>query len=169
MNRTVAAGAPPRRVSIAGAADRRCHGHRAGAARPCPLSLAVLSIAMQETTMPYVDGFVFAVPTANRQAFLDHAGAFDRAFLDAGATRVVEAWGDDVPEGRLTDFRRAVQAAPGETVVFAWVEWPDKASRDAGNRKVMEDPRMASGAEQMPFDGKRMIFGGFEVVLDLAR
>jgi uncharacterized protein YbaA (DUF1428 family) len=119
--------------------------------------------------MPYIDGFVIAVPTANRDAFIGHARAIDPVFLDAGATRVIEAWGNDVPEGRLTDFRRAVQATPDETVVFAWVEWPDRATRDAGNRTVMEDPRMSGDASSMPFDGRRMIFGGFETVLELHR
>ncbi len=118
--------------------------------------------------MSYIDGFVIAVPTANRQAFHDHARSFDPLFIEAGATRVVEAWGDDVPDGTLTDFRRAVQATADETIVFAWVEWPDKATRDAGMKKMMEDPRMDPAANPMPFDGKRMIFGGFQTLLDLA-
>ena len=119
--------------------------------------------------MPYIDGFVIAVPTANRQAFIEHARSFDPLFLEFGATRVIEGWGDDVPAGKLTDFARAVQAGPEETVVFSWIEWPDKATRDAGTRKMMEDPRMTSGAADMPFDGKRMIFGGFECVVELGR
>lgn len=122
--------------------------------------------------MAYIDGFVIAVPTANRQAFIDHASHFDPLFLELGATRVIEAWGDDVPDGKLTDFRRAVQATPDETVAFAWVEWPDKATRDAGMKKMMEDPRMdpANPANpKMPFDGKRMIFGGFERVLEVKK
>lgn len=120
--------------------------------------------------MPYIDGFVIAVPTAGRQRFIDHASHFDPIFLELGATRVVECWGDDVPDGTLTDFRRAVQATADETVVFAWVEWPDKATRDAGMKKMMADPRMdpANPANPpMPFDGKRMIFGGFERVLEV--
>jgi len=117
--------------------------------------------------MSYIDGFVIAVPTANRQAFHDHARSFDPLFLEFGATRVVETWGDDVPDGTLTDFRRAVNATADETVVFSWVEWPDKATRDAGVRKMMEDPRMDPKENPMPFDGKRMIFGGFESLLDL--
>ena len=119
--------------------------------------------------MSYIDGFVIAVPTGNRQAFLDHARSFDPLFIEAGAMRVVEAWGDDVAEGKVTDFRRAVQATADETVVFAWVEWPDKATRDAGVKKMMEDPRMDPAGNPMPFDGKRMIFGGFETLLDLGR
>ena len=117
--------------------------------------------------MSYIDGFEIAVPTANRQAFHEHARSFDPLFIEAGATRVVEAWGDDVPDGKLTDFRRAVQATADETIVFAWVEWPDKATRDAGVKKMMEDPRMDPANNPMPFDGKRMIFGGFETLLEL--
>jgi uncharacterized protein YbaA (DUF1428 family) len=116
--------------------------------------------------MSYIDGFVIAVPTAKRDAFITHATTFDSIFLEVGATRVVECWGDDVPEGKLTDFRRAVQATDEEAVVFSWVEWPDKATRDAGMEKFMKDPRMAE-ASDMPFDGKRMIFGGFAPVVSL--
>jgi Uncharacterized conserved protein len=117
--------------------------------------------------MSYIDGFVMAVPDANRQAFIDHAGKFDPIFLEYGATRVLECWGDDVPDGKLTDFRRAVQAKDGESVVFSWVEWPDKATRDAGMEKFMQDPRMQE-ANDMPFDGKRMIYGGFAPIVELA-
>ena len=116
--------------------------------------------------MPYIDGFVLAVPANNRQQFIDHASQWDPMFKEFGATRVVEAWGDDVPEGKQTDFRRAVKAEDGEVVCFSWVEWPDKATRDAGIKKFMEDPRMQQMSE-MPFDGKRMIFGGFESVVEL--
>ncbi|MCB1996428.1 MAG: DUF1428 domain-containing protein [Burkholderiaceae bacterium] len=120
--------------------------------------------------MSYIDGFVIAVPTASKQAFIDHAKRFDTLFLELGALRVVETWGDDVPDGKLTDFRRAVQATADETVAFSWVEWPDKATRDAGMKKMMEDPRMdpaTPGNPPVPFDGKRMIFGGFEPVVDV--
>ncbi|MGJ4730659.1 DUF1428 domain-containing protein [Luteimonas sp. SDU101] len=117
--------------------------------------------------MSYIDGFVIAVPTANKAAFLDHARRFDPIFLEYGATRVVEAWGDDVPAGKVTDFARAVQAGADETVVFSWVEWPDKATRDAGVNRMMEDPRMDPVANPMPFDGKRMIFGGFDCAFEL--
>jgi len=117
--------------------------------------------------MPYIDGFVLAVPNANKEKFLAHARDFDPMFLEFGATRVVEAWGDDVPHGTLTDFFRAVAAKDDESVVFSWVEWPDKATRDAGVKKIMEDPRMDPSAMAMPFDGKRMIFGAFEVALEL--
>ncbi len=116
--------------------------------------------------MSYIDGFVIAVPDANREKFITHARTFDGIFLEFGAIRVVECWGDDVPDGKVTDFRRAVQAKQDETVVFSWIEWPDKATRDAGMAKVMQDPRMDAVGE-MPFDGKRMIFGGFAPVVSL--
>jgi uncharacterized protein YbaA (DUF1428 family) len=117
--------------------------------------------------MSYIDGFVMAVPTANRQRFIDHARVMDPVFMEYGATRVMECWGDDVPDGKLTDFRRAVQATAEETVVFAWIEWPDKATRDAGMTSAMADPRLTGDQHPMPFDGKRMIFGGFAPVFEL--
>jgi uncharacterized protein YbaA (DUF1428 family) len=116
--------------------------------------------------MFYFDGFVIPVPNANREQFIRHARSFDGIFLEFGAIRVVECWGDDAPDGKLTDFRRAVQAERNESVVFSWIEWPDKATRDAGMEKVMKDPRM-DAASAMPFDGKRMIFGGFAPVVGL--
>ena len=119
----------------------------------------------------YIDGFVIAVPTANRQKFIDHAKTADSVFIDFGATRVLECWGDDVPEGTQTDFRKAVQAKDDETVVFSWIEWPDKATRDAGMKKMMDpdfsDPRMDQEKNPMPFDGKRLIYGGFTPVTEL--
>jgi uncharacterized protein YbaA (DUF1428 family) len=122
--------------------------------------------------MSYIDGFVIAVPTANKQAFIDHASGADGMFIEYGALRVIECWGDDVPDGTLTDFRRAVQATAAESVVFSWIEWPDKATRDAGMAKMMDpenvDPRMDPALNPMPFDGKRMIFGGFSPVVDLS-
>lgn len=119
--------------------------------------------------MPYVDGFVMAVPTANKQAFIDHANLGDPVFLEYGATRVLECWGDDVPDGTLTDFPRAVQAKADETVVFSWIEWPDKATRDAGMAAAMNDPRLSSGSNPMPFDGKRLIYGGFMPIVELTK
>lgn len=116
--------------------------------------------------MSYIDGFVIAVPAAHRQAFIDHAEAVDALFLEYGALRIVEAWGDDVPDGKQTDFRRSVKAQDDEAVVFAWIEWPDKATRDAGMKASMDDPRMKT-LPAMPFDGKRMIFGGFVPVVTL--
>ncbi len=119
----------------------------------------------------YIDGFVIPVPGENRQAFINHARAADEVFIEMGALRVVECWGDDVPEGKQTDFRRAVDAEASESVCFSWIEWPDKATRDAAFAKMMSedfnDPRMDQAKNAMPFDGKRMIFGGFVPVVDL--
>lgn len=120
--------------------------------------------------MSYMDGFVIAVPTASKEKFIVHARQLDPIFIEMGAFRVIECWGDDVPDGKVTDFRRAVQAKSEETVVFSWVEWPNKATRDAAMKKMMEDPRMdpsAPGNPPMPFDGQRMIFGGFEQVVEV--
>ncbi|WP_404372198.1 DUF1428 domain-containing protein [Sphingomonas sp. MMS24-J45] len=117
--------------------------------------------------MPYIDGFVIPVPCDAKQAFIDHARTIDAIFLELGATRVVESWGDDVPAGQHTDFPRAVAATPEETVAFAWIEWPDKATRDAAMKKLRDEPRMMD--PPMPFDGKRMIFGGFETVVLLEK
>ena len=111
--------------------------------------------------MTYIDGFVAPVETAQKQEFLDHARSIDSLFLEFGAERVVECWGTDLPDGKQTDFRRAVQARDGENVVFSWIEWPDKATRDAGMAKMETDERMQG---PMPFDGKRMIYGGFEPI-----
>lgn len=113
--------------------------------------------------MPYVDIFAAAVPTANRDAYETHARRADAAFRDHGATRVVENWGDDVPAGELTSFPLAVKAGDDETVVVGWVEWPSKAARDAAWPKIMQDERMAG---EMPFDGKRLIHGGFEMMFE---
>ncbi len=109
--------------------------------------------------MPYVDGFVLAVPAAKKQAFKEQAESFAKIFREFGATRVMECWGDDVPAGKLTDFRMAVKAEEGEVVVFSWIEYPSKEVRDAANTKMRTDERMKNA--EMPFDGKRMIFGGF--------
>ena len=117
--------------------------------------------------MAYIDGYVIAVPSANKQKFIEHAKKGDAVFLEHGATRVLECWGDDVPVGKQTDFRRAVQAKDDETVLFSWIEWPDKATRDAAMPKVMEDPRMKPESNPMPFDGKRMIFGAFVPVVEV--
>ncbi|MEO1205292.1 MAG: DUF1428 domain-containing protein [Pseudomonadota bacterium] len=116
--------------------------------------------------MAYVDGFLIAVPAANKQAYIDHANSALPFFKELGVTRMVECWGDDVPDGKVTDFRKAVQAKDDEVVVFSWFEWPDKATRDAGMKKMMDDPRMKEMGANMPFDGKRMIFGGFAPVID---
>jgi uncharacterized protein YbaA (DUF1428 family) len=125
--------------------------------------------ATKEETMAYVDGFVIAVPNANKQRFIEHAKKADEVFLEYGATRVLECWGDDVPSGKQTDFRRAVQANEDEAVLFSWIEWPDKSTRDAAMPKVMEDPRLKPENNPMPFDGTRMIFGGFSPVVELEK
>ena len=114
--------------------------------------------------MNYVDGFVIPVPKAKREQYRKLAADMAPRFKEWGALKVVECWGDDVPEGKLTSFPMAVKLEPDETVVFAWIVWPSKAARDAGNKKMMEDPEMKN--MDMPFDGKRMIFGGFEVLFD---
>lgn len=113
--------------------------------------------------MSYIDGFVAAVPDGNREAYLAHAAATALVFRRHGATQVVECWGDDVPEGKLTSFPMAVQRGEGETVVFSWIMWPSRAVRDAAWQAIMVNNEMS--AADMPFDGKRMIFGGFEVAL----
>ena len=119
----------------------------------------------------YIDGFVMAVPTANKEKFTAHAEMADSVFIDLGATRVIEWWGDDVPDGETTDFRKAVKAKDDEAVVFSWIEWPDKKTRDAAMAKMMSedfsDERMDQEKNPMPFDGKRLIFGGFAPVAEL--
>lgn len=123
--------------------------------------------------MNYIDGFVIAVPTASKARFIEHADTIDRVFIEMGALRVLECWGEDVPDGKLTDFRRAVQATTDETVAFSWVEWPDKDTRDAAFRQMEEmmktDPRMNHEQNPPPFDMKRMIFGGFVPVVRLEK
>ena len=116
--------------------------------------------------MTYVEGFVLAVPAGNKDAFVEHARQLQPMFLEHGVTRVVEAWGDDVPDGKLTDFKGAVQAQDGETVVISWFEYPSKEARDAANEKMRSDPRMAALAPASPFDGKRMIMGGFAAIVE---
>ena len=119
--------------------------------------------------MSYIDSFVLAVPTANKEKFLAHARSGDVVFLEHGALRVVECWGDDVPHGKTTDFFGAVKATAEETVVFSWIEWPDKATRDAGMQKMMEDPLGDPVKNLRPGDGARMIYGGFEPIFELKR
>jgi uncharacterized protein YbaA (DUF1428 family) len=114
----------------------------------------------------YVDGFILPVPEGNRESYREMAQKASAIFLEFGAVRVVEAWGDDVPEGKVTDYRRAVKQEDGEHVVYSWIEWPDKATRVAGWEKVMADERMKPDHDKMPFDGQRMFWGGFEVLVD---
>ncbi|MNT60852.1 hypothetical protein D3C72_1984600 [compost metagenome] len=115
--------------------------------------------------MSYVDGFVAAVPTAKREEFKRHAQVAGAVFKELGALSVVDCWGDDVPEGKLTSFPMAVKRNDDETVVFGWIIWPSRAIRNAGMEKAMTDPRMQADANPMPFDGQRMIYGGFEVIV----
>lgn len=110
--------------------------------------------------MTYVDGFVAAVPKANKEQYITHARGVAELAKQWGATRTVENWGDDVPKGKLNDFYGAVHAKDDEVVVFSWIEYPDKATRDVVMKRMMEDPAMKE-VPDMPFDGKRMIFGGF--------
>ena len=114
--------------------------------------------------MAYIDGFIIPVDPAKKAEVTDHAARMDKFFLEYGATRVVEAWADDVPDGKVTDFKRAVKATDGETALFSWVEWPDKTTRDAAMQKMESNEAMM--AEPMPFDGKRMIYGGFEPMVN---
>ena len=116
--------------------------------------------------MAYIDGYLIPVPAEKKNAYFEIAAKAAKVFRDHGATRVVECWGDDVPDGKVTDFKRAVKAEGDEGVVFSWVEWPDKATRDTGMKKVMEDERMQGDHSDMPFDGQRMIFGGFAPVVE---
>ena len=116
--------------------------------------------------MGYVDGFVAAVPNDNKEAYREHALKSIEVFKRHGALSCVECWADDTPDGEVTSFPMAVRKKPDESVVFAWVVWPDKATRDAGMQKVFEDPDMSKETNPMPFDGQRLIYGGFEVIVD---
>ena len=116
--------------------------------------------------MTYLDGFVVPVPHGNRERYKDAAAKAWPLFKEFGAIRQVECWGDDVKAGQTTDFRRAVNAEEGETVVFSWIEYPSKEVRDAANKKMQEDPRIQEMFADMPFDGKRMIYGGFAPIFD---
>jgi len=116
--------------------------------------------------MDYVDGFVLAVPTANKDIYRKHAETAATVFKECGALKVIECWGDDVPDGKLTSFPMAVQRKPDETVVFSWITWPSRQVRDEGMKKVMADPRLSPDKTPMPFDGKRMIYGGFQMIVD---
>jgi uncharacterized protein YbaA (DUF1428 family) len=130
-----------------------------------PLS-ALRSIGKRGNVMTYVEGFVAAVPTANRDEYRKHAAEGAPIFREFGARRLMEAWGDEVPAGKVTDFQGAVQATADETVVFAWFEYPSKDARDEAKRRMMEDPRLAAIGATMPYDGQRLIYGGFAPILD---
>jgi uncharacterized protein YbaA (DUF1428 family) len=116
--------------------------------------------------MTYFEGFLVPVPAANRDAYRQHAANFAPMIQDIGVARMVESWDSDVPEGKVTDFRKAVEAKPDEKVVFSWFEYPSRAARDAANARMMSDPRMAEMGKDMPFDGKRMIMGGFDAIVE---
>ena len=116
--------------------------------------------------MKYVDGFVVAVPADKKDAYREMAAKAAPLFKEFGALRIVECWASDIPYGKVTDFRMAVKAEENEEVVFSWIEYPSKEVRDAANQKMMSDPRMKEFGESMPFDGKRMIYGGFESIID---
>jgi uncharacterized protein YbaA (DUF1428 family) len=128
--------------------------------------LSHINTRQRRNNMNYVDGFVAAVPSVNKEKYLQHASDTQKLFKEYGALKVVECWGDDVPEGKLTSFPMAVKCQAEETVVFSWIEWPSKAVRDEGWKKMMEDPRMQSDVNPMPFDGKRLIYGGFQMILN---
>ena len=115
--------------------------------------------------MNYVDGYVVPVPNANKDTYRRVAQAAATVFKENGALSVTECWGDDVPEGKLTSFPMAVKRKDDEAVVFSWITWPSKAVRDEGMKKSMADPRLQAGMNPMPFDGQRMIFGGFQVIV----
>ena len=116
--------------------------------------------------MSYVDGFVAAVPTENKEKYIEHAEISSEIFKEYGALKVIETWGDDIPEGEVTSFPIAVKANNNETIVFSWIMWPSKEVRDIGWQGLMDDPRMDPENNPMPFDGKRLIYGGFNVILD---
>ena len=116
--------------------------------------------------MTYFEGFLVPVPESRREEYRKHAADAAPLFHEFGVKRHVEAWDSDVPEGKVTDFRKAVDARPDEKVVFSWFEYPDKAARDAANEKMTNDPRMKEMGASMPFDGKRMIFGGFDAIVE---
>jgi len=116
--------------------------------------------------MTYFEGFIVPVPEANKDAYRKHASEFAPLVQEFGVQRMVESWDSDVPEGKVTDFRKAVDAKPDEKVVFSWFEYPDRAARDATNEKMMNDERMKEMGSSMPFDGKRMIFSGFDAIVE---
>ena len=114
----------------------------------------------------YLDNFIAAVPQANKDAYIKSAHRFMPVFKRHGALHTSEAWGDDVPPGKLTSFPRAVQMQDDENVAVSWVAWPSRAARNACMEQMMNDPEMQN--MDMPFDGKRVVYGGFEVIVDSA-
>jgi len=116
--------------------------------------------------MTYFEGFIVAVLDGNKQAYVRHADSLSPSLRQVGVQRQVEAWESDVPDGKTTDFRKAVDAQPGEKTVFAWFEYPDKAARDAASERMMADEQMMELSKDVPFDAKRMIYGGFAAVVE---
>lgn len=116
--------------------------------------------------MPYIDGVVLAVPKKNKEIYIKYAINAAKIFKEHGALELVECWGDDVPEGKVTSFPLAVKCKEDEVVCFSWIKWPSKEVRDDGMKKSIEDSRMNPDSSPMPFDGKRMIFGGFNIVVN---
>ena len=116
--------------------------------------------------MTYVNGFVAAVPTARKAEFIEHARIAAEVFKEHGALQVMECWGADVPDGETTSFPMAVKCADDETVAFSWIVWPSREAADAAMAAMTDDPRMSEASNPMPFDGKRMIYGGFEPVME---
>lgn len=114
--------------------------------------------------MSYVDGFLAAVPKENKGRFIEHARIATEVMKDCGALSVVDCWEDDVPDGKVTSMPMAVKKKDDEVIVFSWITWPSKQVRNEGMKKMMEDSRMSEENNPMPFDGKRIIFGGFEVI-----
>jgi len=114
----------------------------------------------------YVDGFLAAVPTANKAAYLDFVRKSAPIFKKHGALKLVETWGDDIPDGEVTSFPLAVKCKPDETVVLSWVLWPSKEVRDVGLKRVIDEHNQLYPGGEMPFDGKRMVFGGFELLFE---
>jgi uncharacterized protein YbaA (DUF1428 family) len=117
--------------------------------------------------MPYVDGFVVAVPGDRIADYKKIARKAGKVWMEHGALSYVECLGDDVPVGKVTSFTRAVKLKEGEQVVFSWITYKSRAHRDAVNKKVMADPRLKMDMANMPFDGKRMIYGGFKTIVEM--
>ncbi len=118
--------------------------------------------------MSYIQGFLIAVPKTRKHEYLESAQAAAPIFQEYGATRVVETWSESIPDGKVTDFKRAVQAKEDEAIVFSWIEWPDRETYDAAAGRMETDPRWKDMPE-MPFDGGRMIWGGFDPIFDTDR
>jgi len=116
--------------------------------------------------MNYVDGFLVAVPNGKKEAYRQMAEMAAGVFKENGALAVVECWGDDVPEGKVTSFSMAVKRQDDESVVFSWITWPSRQARDAGMKKAMQDPRMQPDKMGDVFDGQRLVFGGFQAIVE---